>query len=316
MATTSPVNPLYARLTQNARWPSLRATLLLTIVLTLVSTLLAAYWLSSTESLLAAEAAARQAQGGPLLVQAMTWYINPLPSILGTFLVLPGALLTLMPITIILAATIVTAREDGDREAYQLLHLALPPQAIVHGLMLAILHRVRILCALTLALMPFLVVSPYQKAQAVARYGGCYVFITPEEADHLFQAQEATGRFSIDGHECADPSDNRFLLEALFKATRSAIASWGMSLLGLALAVGLTRWWRRALPVLLFFAAIPITLAALSLALGPTLGPLASMCTNTCTYLAVWPPRVTDLLWPPIPYSLAWGCTLLTCRSA
>lgn len=317
MGILSSTNPLFVRLTQNAKGPSLRTTLLLTIGVSLVSTLLATYWLSTTESLLAADAAARQAQGGALAVGAMSWSINPLPPALRAFLFLPGTLLILTPIVLIGAAVITSARALRDKEAYQQLRQALSPQVIVRGLMLATLHRIRFLWALTVVLMPFLVISPYQENQAAARYHGCYVFITPDEADLLFQTQQATGLFSIHGHNCTDPSDSRFLLEAIFKAVISAIISWGTGLFGLTLAVGLMLWRRRVLPVVLLLAAIPSALAILSLAVvAPALGPMTTMCTNTCTYLVVWPPHLANLVWPLVPYALAWGCAMLARRWA
>jgi len=303
-------NPLLTRLKQNARWPSLQVTLLLTIGLSLVSTLLAAYWLSCTEDLLAAEVAAREAHPyGAMQVQAMVWQLfDPLPPTLGTFLRLPGALLILTPITIIVAAIAVTTREIRDKEAYQQLRLALPPRGIVHGLMFVTLHRVRILLLLTFVLAPFLVIAPYQRAQAVARYGGRYIFLTPKQMDDAHARMSENSWFpDVSSFECADASNGRFFLEAIYGAAKSIVESWGMSLLGLALAVGLTLWWRKGWPVLLFF----VVLVCATTLVGPKIGPSTGWCVVTCTHLAVWPPRTIDFLWLPIPYGLAWGFTLL-----
>ncbi len=307
MATTLTANPLFARLTRNARWPSLRATLALTGVLSLLSVLVAAYWMSRTEALLA-EAAA---QDGGLRLRSMSWERLTLPPMGGTLLFLPGMVLVLTPIVVTGAAFILALREVRDKQAYQLLHLSLAPQAIVHGLLLAALYRVRALLALTVVLVPFLSISPYQNAQRVGLYG-CFEFVTAEGLDQLEQRQRL--------YQCTDPPDSRFLLAAIAAAVEPAIGSWGISLLGAALAIGLALWWRRADLVALGLLATLVVLTAVPTLLGPPTGHLYPQCAAACKDCVrctqVWPPHAADFIWLPVPYGLAWAITWVARRWA
>jgi hypothetical protein len=134
MVTKLRDNPLFDRLTRNAKPPSLRVCLWLAFGLGLV-TLAYMSW--------------------------MMLYAPVIPfSTIGVILMVAAAVLIfLLPILVGIIAATLTAR-DTQGEEYQLLRLAnLSPRTVVWGYIGAALHRMRLLLALMIGTMPALVMG-------------------------------------------------------------------------------------------------------------------------------------------------------------
>ena len=134
MTALPTTNPIFVRLTRNAKPPSLRTCLWLAFGLGLTT----------------------------LAFMSWTMLYHPIPPFVqvGLLLMLLSAALTfLLPIPIGIIAATITAR-DVQGEEYQLLRLTnLSPRTIVWGYIGTALHRLRLLLALMIGTMPSLVMG-------------------------------------------------------------------------------------------------------------------------------------------------------------
>jgi hypothetical protein len=197
-------NPLAARLTVNARWPSARIALWFALGLGVVSLALS------------------------------TWTVlQAVPSFsLMAAIFIPGMAVTwLAPLVIAAAAAYRTARHTHHEE-YQLMRLTdLSEAEIVWGYVLVAAHRVRVLLALVVGLMPALVVIWLVALGSLTTLG-------------LGPGASST--------EVSSAPTQREVIAMGLKITATVIAMWGGNLLGAGLGVGLGLWWRSAIVAAVF----------------------------------------------------------------
>jgi hypothetical protein len=162
MSAPFTTNPLYIRLTNNAKWPSLRTTVWLTGALAAVSLTLAIFSLLTLPTI---ESQATQLwqdwHGVPasdpvrLAFASHKELIDASSTLLDIFVA--SLLLFLLSSPIVGAVTAIQTSQDIQSEAYRLMHLtSLTKLQIVQGYIYAGLHRTRLLLAFMIGVAPAL----------------------------------------------------------------------------------------------------------------------------------------------------------------
>lgn len=281
-------------LVRDTRWPSFKFGLGLTLALFILSTMLTIILIVRIGDLLAHEAAA-----GSFVGQAAR-FIQMIPDVMKWLRVVAGA------------GAFVAAIWLGPRLKHSGDYESMAAIQRVRALMIGALHRILIVLALVIGLIPLPVAARYQANARVAETG-CFVFTTVEEVRAAFD--ESMGYMPPDGSDCASLSDPRLLEEALL-AVLPAVGWLGVILLSTALgaAVALSRHVVASLVVL---CGITIALLAVLTVLGPFVGlaimrrlppPPIWRCHITCMQWVAWPPGLTiRLVGALAPFIIAGG---------
>lgn len=216
---------------------------------------------------------------GTTLITTIMWLPGPMRlsvhDVLGELLLIAWAVTNVAPLVAAATAAILTTQDMLSEQPASQRPLVLPWRTVVSGYVLAALHRLRILLALVIGLMPALVIGgAYFVLDFLTRLNagcldGCWwplFFPTPD--------MERIGE----------------LLVVTFVAM--AIGKWGANFLGAALGASLALRWRKALPAALVSVLVMLTLAMIR-ALLPyrsTLGLLEVSTEVSTSYIrgATW----------------------------
>lgn len=211
-------NPLYERLTHNARPPSMRVCLWLAFGLGL-ATLAYMSWV--------------------MLYQPYT----PYSTIAVGLMVASALLLFLLPVVVGITAATITAR-DAQGEEYQLLRLTnLSPRSIVWGYIGAALHRLRLPLALMIGTMPVLVVGMLWMSIEIAA---------------IFANISMSCPVGPCGPSTLNAESANSLYWGGYSGLAGVIALWGVTLLAAMLGVWLGLAWRKAAPAAVVTALVTL----------------------------------------------------------
>jgi hypothetical protein len=212
MAMSIKDNPIYERLTRNARWPSLRLCLWLAGGLGVVSLVI---------SLLDLLSVLNPEVGGSLY--------SPFVMFLAWLLAI------ICPVIVSLIAVGQTSR-DVQSEGYRLVSLTLVNRTqIMRGYVLAALHRVRVLLAMVVGLSPVMIGGPLVATLFVLSmqlFTGHESLFLPETADFWGGASYPPNTLDVVG--------------LLVEIAAPVIGMLLVNLLAAVVGVALALWWRRA----------------------------------------------------------------------
>ncbi len=227
-------NPLVERLTRRGKWPSGRAALWLAFGLGLASLAVATWETLRMES--------DQPGLASMILLALAWLLTILTP----------------PITAVFATILVS--RDARSETYDLLHVTtLSEAALVRGYVFAALHRVRVLLALIVGLMPALAVGMVQVGIAVAViFYSIMLYPYPGYQDGPYGASPGLDPVHVTGPALA--------------CMAIAIGLWGLNWPAAALGVGLALRWRES--------AVVTIVAPMAMLLIATSLPLLVLLTN------------------------------------
>ncbi|MBN1310579.1 MAG: hypothetical protein JXB30_04100 [Anaerolineae bacterium] len=237
-------NPLFERLTHNARWPSLRVCLWLTGVLAALGVAISVASLLTLPSV-EAKAAQNCSPSG-----------FPMPSASDIHDIYISLLITMVslvvPPIVGIAAAIQTSR-DVHTEAYDLLRLtSLTKMQIVHGYLYAGLHRMRLPLALTIGIAPALIGRFLYGILKLTIWSATYCSSIALVPYHLTLLD---------------------IIGPLVVITVVEIGLLALNPLAAAVGVALSLWWRKTVAAVLFTSAIMLLgvffVVSLQILMGP-----------------------------------------------
>ena len=275
------LNPLVERLTRRGRWPSVRAALWLAFGLGLAGLAV------TTRATLRMESV--QPDLSSTILLALVWLVTILSP----------------PITSVVAIILVS--RDASSEMYELLRLTTLSKAVlVKGYVFAALHRVRVLLALVVGLMPALTVGMLQVSilVAVIFYSIMLDYSVYLQEDELYRISSGIDPAYMTGQSLA--------------CMAIAIGLWGLNWPAAALGVGLALRWRGRVIVTII---APMVTLLVTLLIAISL-PVFVLLTSEEMYRSYWGrPQVAIMLAIPLfallaPYALGAGMTRLAQRWA
>ncbi len=250
------LNPLMERLARRGRWPSVRAALWLAFGLGLAGLAV------TTRATLRMES--DQLDLSSTILLALAWLVTILSP----------------PITSVVATILVS--RDASSEMYELLRLATLSEAVlVKGYVFAALHRVRVLLALVVGLMPALAVGMVQVGILVA------VILYSIMLDYYAYFQDELYRISSG----IDPA---CVTVPALACMAIAIGLWGLNWPAAALGVGLALRWRGRIIATII---APMITLLVTLLIATSLPVLVMLLTSEEMYLHYWgKPQVAIML--------------------
>ncbi len=274
------LNPLVERLTRRGRWPSVRAALWLAFGLGLAGLAVTTWETLRMES--------DKLGAFSTILLALAWLVTILSP----------------PITSVVAIILVS--RDASSEMYKLLRLTTLSEAmLVKGYVFAALHRVRVLLALVVGLMPALAVGMVQVSILIT------VIFYSIMLNYYAYFQDELYRISsgIDPACVTVPS---------LACMAIVIGLWGLNWPAAALGVGLALRWRGRVIVTII---APLVTLLVTLLVAISL-PVFVLLTSEEMYMSYWgQPYGAIMLAIPLfallaPYALGAGMTRLAQRWA